>query len=392
MDRKIILHVLLAAITILTGCQTKPQAKKVYDAPLPPGALALRKITNPADIPDFTEGCYNLANLSVTIDRSLSYMNKPSSKTFYPYGDISHEKVVASLKAFKDLIASGKRGPQLNEAIRAQFDVYESVGCDNKGTVLFTGYYTPIFDGSWTQTEKFKYPLYKQPADLVKNEKGEILGRKNPDGSMTKYPPRAELEESGQLKGNELIWLGNPFEVYVAQVQGSAKIRLSDGQLVTVGYAATNGYDYQSISKKMVEDGILKPEQLNLQAMIAYFKDHAEQIIPYTKLNPRFVFFQKSEGAPRGSLNEPVTTMRTIATDKSVYPRASLAFLTTILPHQVGGQVYQDSYKGFALDQDTGGAIRAAGRCDVYMGDGDEAGKLAGQTYQEGRLYYLFLK
>jgi len=45
-----------------------------------------------------------------------------------------------------------------------------------------------------------------------------------------------------------------------------------------------------------------------------------------------------------------------------------------------------------ALDQDAGGAIRAPGRCDVYMGQGETAGKLAGQTYQEGRLYYLFLK
>ena len=47
---------------------------------------------------------------------------------------------------------------------------------------------------------------------------------------------------------------------------------------------------------------------------------------------------------------------------------------------------------GFALDQDTGGAIRAPGRCDVYMGQGDSAGRLAGQTYREGRLYYLFIK
>ena len=47
---------------------------------------------------------------------------------------------------------------------------------------------------------------------------------------------------------------------------------------------------------------------------------------------------------------------------------------------------------GFALDQDTGGAIRAAGRCDVYMGVGDHAGELAGGTYREGQLYYLFIK
>ena len=42
--------------------------------------------------------------------------------------------------------------------------------------------------------------------------------------------------------------------------------------------------------------------------------------------------------------------------------------------------------------QDTGGAIRAPGRCDVYMGLGDQAGQRAGATCQEGRLYYLFLK
>jgi membrane-bound lytic murein transglycosylase A len=47
---------------------------------------------------------------------------------------------------------------------------------------------------------------------------------------------------------------------------------------------------------------------------------------------------------------------------------------------------------GFVLDQDTGGAIRAAGRCDVYMGVGDHAGELAGGTYREGQLYYLFIK
>jgi membrane-bound lytic murein transglycosylase A len=51
-----------------------------------------------------------------------------------------------------------------------------------------------------------------------------------------------------------------------------------------------------------------------------------------------------------------------------------------------------DRSVGFALDQDTGGAIRAAGRCDVYMGVGDNASELAGGTYREGRLYYLFIK
>ena len=69
-----------------------------------------------------------------------------------------------------------------------------------------------------------------------------------------------------------------------------------------------------------------------------------------------------------------------------------MTFISTHLPRAVGGNAVKQVYTGFALDQDAGGAIRAPGRCDVYMGQGDMAGKLAGQTYQEGRLYYLFLK
>jgi membrane-bound lytic murein transglycosylase A len=69
-----------------------------------------------------------------------------------------------------------------------------------------------------------------------------------------------------------------------------------------------------------------------------------------------------------------------------------MTLIKTRLPRPVGGSVSTVSYTGFALDQDTGGAIRAPGRCDVYMGVGDEAGRMAGQVYQEGTLFYLFLK
>jgi membrane-bound lytic murein transglycosylase A len=64
----------------------------------------------------------------------------------------------------------------------------------------------------------------------------------------------------------------------------------------------------------------------------------------------------------------------------------------TRLPRPIGTEVAKRPYIGFALDQDTGGAIRAPGRCDVYMGCGDEAGKMAGQVYEEGKLYYIFVK
>jgi membrane-bound lytic murein transglycosylase A len=393
--REVGLAILYASFVFFIGCRTEPQPeplKPPYDNPLPPGQSALRKITNPYQSPDFTLACIDLRGLRDSIENSLNYMSKPSSKQFFPVDDITHHRAVRSLEAFAELLDGGLTGPALNQAVNDKFDVYISVGCDDRGTVLFTGYYTPIFDGSENPDERFRYPLYNQPPDLVKGANGEILGRRTADGTIIEYPPRAVIERTQILRGKELIWLTDPFEAYIAHVQGSAKIRLPDGTLQTVGYAANNGYEYRSISQQMVSDGVIGRDQLSLAAMIDYFKRHQDQVARYTGLNPRFVFFRKEQGSPRGSLNVPVTAYRTVATDKSIFPRASITYITTTLPKHSGGQIVNELYSGFALDQDTGGAIRAPGRCDVYMGVGDAAGQLAGQTYQEGKLYYLFLK
>jgi len=189
-----------------------------------------------------------------------------------------------------------------------------------------------------------------------------------------------------------LVWLDDPFKAYIAHVQGSAKIRLTSGRIITVGYSANNGHEYQSIAKMLIDEGRIPRDRMSLGAMIDYFSRHPNDVDKYVRRNPRFVFFQSAEGTPHGSLNEPVLPWRTIATDKTIFPRACVAYLVTTLPQTTPGGIAKKPYGGFALDQDTGGAIRAAGRCDIYMGEGDQAGRLAGQTYQEGRLYYLFLK
>ncbi len=380
---------MLLVTGLIVGCRTTPPPPvevpaMEYNRPLPPGQLALRKITDPARIPDFSGAWQDVDSLKKGIENSLDYLAKPSSDQYFPYGDVDHARMVKSLQSFLTLLNSGARGSEINGLIRASFDVYESVGCDDKGTVLFTGYYTPIFDGSRQRTERFRYPLYSQPDDLVKGPDGQTLGRREAGGRVTPYPARATIDRTGMLKGREMVWLSDPFEVYIAQVQGSVKLRMPDGQIVTAAYAANNGQEYVPIGEKLIADGQIDKDRLSLATMIDYFKQHPDKIEYYTQMNPRYVFFRMSDTTPHGSLNEPVIPMRVIATDKSIFPRAGLAFISTSLSGR--------PYTGFALDQDTGGAIRAAGRCDIYMGEGDAAGRVAGQTYQEGRLYYLFLK
>ena len=382
--------ILVIAFLVLAGCQKRTSVvfrepikpPKDYNRLLPPGELALRKITDPKQIPDYTRACADTDRLQEAIANSLNYMAKASSKKVYPYGEITHELAVRSLRELEKLVALRLPPQKMNEVLRERFDTYISVGCDDQGTVLFTGYYTPIFSGSPVRTDRFRYPLYKPPADLLKGPDGTILGQKGPDGRIRQYPSREELQKSNILAGDELVWLSDPFEVYIAHVQGSAKIRMPGGRIETVGYAANNGWEYQGIVHQMIADGKLSTGNINLRAMIDYFKAHPDEVDRYINKNPRYVFFRFEKGDPRGSLNEPVIPFRTIATDKTIYPRAMFAFVSVDLDRPVG----------FALDQDTGGAIRAAGRCDVYMGVGDHAAELAGGTYREGRLYYLFIK
>ena len=381
--------ILVIVFLALAGCEKRrtvlidhQEPQKDYTRQLPPGELALRKITNPSQIPDYTQACSDMNGLLEAIEHSLNYMAKPSSSAFYPYGDITHEHAIKSLQELKKIATAGLSPQQMNTVLREKFDTYISVGCDDQGTVLFTGYYTPIFNGSPIRTDIFKYPLYKSPNDLLKGPDGAILGQKGTDGQIRQYPSREDIQKSNILAGNELVWLSDPFEVYVVHVQGSAKIRMPDGQIETVGYAAHNGWEYQSIRQKMIADGKFTEKNINMKAMIDYFKTHPNEVDMYVNKNPRFVFFKSEEGDPRGSLNESVTPFRTIATDKTIYPRAMFAFTAVDIDRPIG----------FALDQDTGGAIRAAGRCDVYMGVGDHAGELAGKTYHEGQLYYLFIK
>jgi membrane-bound lytic murein transglycosylase A len=185
------------------------------------------------------------------------------------------------------------------------------------------------------------------------------------------------------------VWLTDRFDAYVITVQGSARLRLNNGQIYEVGYAGNNGYEYLSPGRKMLDDGVISKQQLTLRGLRNYFASHPEAMDKYLTLNDRYIFFTERPGGPFGSLNVPVTPFATIATDKSVYPRAMPAFLAVSMPTTSGSVA---PFRGFLLDQDTGGGIRASGRCDIFMGIGAGAEALAGEELTTGELYYLAIK
>ncbi len=390
----------LAAVVLLTGCPAPdvppwdpPDTTKDYWRKLPPGQLALRKLTDPSMIPDFSKSFEDRIGLIEAIDNSLSYLAKPSSEQFFPYGEITHDQAVASLRALRNVLERASTAKEFDEMILAEFDVYQSVGCDERGTVLFTGYYRPIFDARREPDSVYRYPLYRQPDGLEKDPRtGETLGIRVPAGALKRCYSRREITSGDVMRGKELCYLKDPFEAYIVTVQGSGKLRMGDGSFLEIGYTANNGYDYVSIGQMLVDQGRLDKKNLSMQGMMQYFRDHPQAIDEYLPQNPRYVFFDERSGGPYGSLNEPVIPYRSVATDKAIYPRACPAFVIAKLPAKIGGRIVNTNYRAFALDQDTGGAIRAAGRSDIFMGTGHEAGERAGRTFTEGRLYYVFVK
>lgn len=365
---------------------------KDYWRPLPANSPALRKVADPALVPDIRSALEgDRQELVKALDRSANYLRTKSSERHFPIEGIDHARALRSVQEFRALMASASSVEELQRLIFSRFEVYESVGCDDQGTVLFTGYYTPIFDANLTQTDVFRYPLYKRPDDLVGGANGEILGRKLADGKIVPYYTREEIE-AGAIKGHEIAWLKDRFEAYVCTIQGSAQLRLPGGGLLRIGYSGNNGYPYTSVGQQMIKDGIIERSQLSLAGLTAHFRSNPDQMDHYLPLNKRYVFFTRTDSQPIGSLGVVVTPRHTIATDKSLFPRGCVALVDTVVPKVGPDGPERADFRQFVLDQDTGGAIRAAGRCDIYLGIGDEAGKIAGWTLSEGRLYYFFVK
>jgi membrane-bound lytic murein transglycosylase A len=325
-----------------------------------------------------------------SIDHSLRYLNTASAAGAYrkyQRTGITRDRVRRSLVRFRQLVLSSNSPEELQAAVKREFVFYQSVGKDNKGTVFFTAYYEPTYSASRTPTAEYRYPLYRLPPNFSKWPKPQ--------------PTRAELEGAdglqawrGRLRGLELVWLRDRLSAFLVQIQGSARLQMTDGTEMTVGYAGKTNYPYTSIGREMAKDGKLPLDGLTLPVMSEYFKQNPNELNNYLPRQRAFVFFRQTHGAPAtGSINVPVTPERSIATDKSLMPPGALALVHTRLAYpSPEGQIEQRLVSRYVLDQDTGSAIKGPGRVDYYMGTGKLAGDRAGVTGGSGQLYYLLLK
>jgi membrane-bound lytic murein transglycosylase A len=289
-----------------------------------------------------------------------------------------------------------------NTAARAFFEEnftpYQVFNPDGTSQGLITGYYEPKLSGSRERTEKFRYPLYGVPDDLLTIELGEVypelknmrLRGRLQGNKVVPYYSRADIDNSkAALQGRELFWVSNAVELFFLQIQGSGRIELPDGSLVKVGYADQNGHPYVSLGKKLVEAGEMKLEEASMQGIKRWADKNPDKLNSMLEKNPSYVFFRELPDqltAPLGALGVPLTEEYSLAVDTKTIPLGAPVFLATTYPNSV-----QPLHR-LMMAQDVGGAIRGAVRADFFWGFGERAGAQAGRMKQKGGLWVLFPK
>lgn len=246
------------------------------------------------------------------------------------------------------------------------------------GAGLFTGYYEPELVGSLRPSAEFPIPLYGRPEDI-----------KVVDGRAQPYFTRAEIDGGALAKrGLELLWLADPVDAFFLQVQGSGRIRLTDGRIVRVGYAGDNGHPYTAIGRILVERGEMTKDTASLQTIRDWLRNHPADAGPLMHRNARFIFFREVAGdGPIGSQNVVLTPGRSLAVDPAHIPLGALLWLDTSYP--AGTPEAGQPLRRLMVAQDTGSAIKGVVRGDLFWGSGEAAARYAGPMKQPGRLFLL---
>ena len=236
---------------------------------------------------------------------------------------------------------------------------------------LFTGYYEPVLDGSLTRTQRFAYPIYRRPPELR-------------DGTV--WYDRATIE-SGILHGRglEIAWLDDPVEVFFLHIQGSGRIRLTNGTTIRVGYAGRNGFAYASVGLELVRRGIFNRSQVSAETIRTYVRANPSSGMALLNFNPSYVFFRKlanldAAKGPIGAMGRSITTLRSVAVDPDFVPLGAPVWV------EKSGDAPMHR---LMIAQDTGGAIKGAQRADIFFGTGRDAGHAAGTIKDGGRMLQL---
>jgi membrane-bound lytic murein transglycosylase A len=247
---------------------------------------------------------------------------------------------------------------------------------------LLTAYFEPLLDASRTPRAGFQVPLYQPPLNL---------GQRKPWYTRQEMDTLPAAQQA--LRGREIVYLADPVDALVLQIQGSGRIRVTedDGsqRVVRLAYAGTNDQPYKSVGRWLLDQGAVR--DATWPGIKAWIAQNPQRLGEMLWSNPRMVFFKEERLSdldmafgPRGAQGVPLTPGRSIAVDPASIPYGTPVWLASSSPTVV--------LQKLVLAQDTGSAIRGAVRADYFAGWGPQAGEMAGRLKQSLRMWVFWPK
>lgn len=294
--------------------------------------------------------------------------------------------------------AAGESGGASRQAARAFFESrFTPFQISEAGFV--TGYFEPEMTASREKTADFTTPLLKKPegletvteANRPKDWPGTLSHGRRVAGKLTEMPDRGAIMDGAlDPEALELVWLADPVDAFFIHIQGSARLRLTDGTVMRVGYAGKTGHPYTGIARLLVRRGEGTPEDFTMSGTRAWLATHPEERDDLFRENRSYIFFREVTGVgehegPVGAAGLPLTAGRSLAVDPAHVPYGALVFVGSDLTDPGTGT----PFRRLMVADDTGSAIRGPARGDIFVGSGEAAGAIAGEIRHAAKFTVL---
>ena len=249
---------------------------------------------------------------------------------------------------------------------------------------FYTGYYEPEVLGSRVKTAEYSVPIYGVPAKFA-GKKSTVFGQYD----------RTDIEKGAlEGKGLEICWVKNPVDAFFAQIQGSTRVKLTDGALMRLNYIASNGKPYTPVGRILIDKGVFTPEEMSMDKIRHYMETNPDEGQALREKNRSYVFFSKTTLEPHeeclGAQGIQLTPGRSIAVDPKMHVYGTPIWIDAKLP--LTSEAPDDAFQRLTIAQDTGSAIRGAARADIYFGHGPGIPSIAGRIKQFGKFVMLVPK
>jgi len=343
----------LIGFVVLAGCDLSTPTHVGNDSKIPSNLRAVSYSALPGWQDDDVR--YALQAFRNTCKAKIQYKG-----SVIPDADLLREKCNMLPSASADVAT-------VRAWFESHFQPYQVYDDSGKKTGTYTGYYSPVIPGCRKQSAKCNEPIMAVPTNGA-NYKG------------------VSKKDIVVKKIGRIIYWADMVDVQNLQIQGSGMLKLEDGTMVKLNFAAVNDMPFKSIGGQLKERGIKPAGGYSSDAVWTHLKQNPKLAKEVIYNNPRYVYFYETEQkSVIGKLGTPLSKIRSIAMDDSLYTLGLPVYINTNLSD---GR----KFNRLMIAQDTGGAIKGWIRADIFFGSGDEAYQVAHGQHSQGQMFILMPK